>query len=73
MAAKHTETWVTAVSKHRGTWVTAVSKPPVSLRCLSAGGGAYKYADLFRDQLGVVLERVRYTVCTVCRASMVLR
>lgn len=38
-----------------------------------AGGGAYKYSDLFRDRLGVVLEKEDEMSCLVAGCNFLLK
>ena len=43
------------------------------MRVISTGGGAFKYADLFKSRLGVVLEREDEMLCLVNGCNFLLK
>ena len=47
--------------------------PPTRVRVLATGGGAYRFADLFRSRLGVILEKEDEMDCLVAGADFLLR
>ena len=49
------------------------SEPPTRVRVLATGGGAYRFADLFRSRLGVILEKEDEMDCLVAGADFLLR
>lgn len=44
-----------------------------AMRVTATGGGAYKYADLFKEELGLILEREDEMACMVDGANFLLR
>ena len=47
--------------------------PTTRVRVLATGGGAYRFADLFRSRLGVILEKEDEMDCLVAGADFLLR
>jgi len=52
---------------------TSYSEPQTRVRVLATGGGAYRFADLFRSRLGVILEKEDEMDCLVAGADFLLR